>query len=90
MPNCKLVQLGLERNKIGESNINHHRICFMELNICCESDSKLEKSKIAESVKIAARMVLSRGEFCLFFGDFELTFFGARMVKIGARTVVTA
>ena len=26
---------------------------------CCESDSKLEKLKFAESVKIGARMVLS-------------------------------
>jgi len=33
MYTCTFVQLGLERNKIGESNINLHKICFMELNI---------------------------------------------------------
>ena len=32
-------------------------------DLCCESDSKLEKLKFAETVKIGAQIVLSRARF---------------------------
>jgi len=34
---------------------------------CCESDSKLEKLKFAETVKIGARIVLSGARFSAWF-----------------------
>ena len=52
---------------------------------CCESDSKLEKLKFVESVKIGARMVLSGARIWVLFLSVGSTKIGGRMEEFEAR-----
>ena len=91
---CKLVELlGAVGSKGKSSMVVDVKLVssliYSQCGDCCESDSKLEKLKFARKSKSGLEWCSPGPKFCMFLETFDLTFFGARMVKVGPRIVIT-